>query len=60
MVQAILDGRQPDGLELPALLKPFPLEWELQRARLVTTPWGQTAASAVATKAVKNSQRAGA
>ena len=31
IIQAILDGRQPDGLGLPALLKPFPLEWEGQR-----------------------------
>ena len=33
IVEAILDGRQPDGLGLPALLKPFPLEWKRQRAR---------------------------
>ena len=33
LVQAILNGRQPDGLGLPALLRPFPLEWERQRAR---------------------------
>ena len=27
MVEAILDGRQPKGMTLPALLEPFPLEW---------------------------------
>jgi hypothetical protein len=41
IVEAILDGRQPDGLGLPTLLKPFPLEWELQRAKLATTLWAQ-------------------
>jgi hypothetical protein len=28
IVKAVLDGRQPDGVALPALLKPFPVEWE--------------------------------
>jgi hypothetical protein len=28
IVEAILDGRQPDGMTLPGLLKPFPVEWE--------------------------------
>lgn len=36
IVEAILDGRQPAGLQLDALLKPFPVEWELQR-RLVNS-----------------------
>jgi hypothetical protein len=36
IVQAILDGRQPEGLGLSDLLQPFPLEWELQRAQLST------------------------
>lgn len=30
IVEAILDGRQPDGMTLPALMKPFPVEWERQ------------------------------
>jgi hypothetical protein len=30
IVAAILDGRQPAGLGLPQLLKPFALEWERQ------------------------------
>jgi hypothetical protein len=30
IIEAILDGRQPAGLGLPALLKPFPIEWERQ------------------------------
>ena len=31
IVEAIMDGRQPDGLGLPALLEPFPIEWGQQR-----------------------------
>ena len=31
IVEAILDGRQSEGLQLDALLKPFPVEWEEQR-----------------------------
>lgn len=31
IVEAILDGRQPDGMTLPALMKPFPVEWSDQR-----------------------------
>ena len=27
IVDAILDGRQPDGMTLPALMEPFPVEW---------------------------------
>jgi CspA family cold shock protein len=34
LVEAILDGRQPDGTTLPRLLGPFPAGWEAQRARL--------------------------
>jgi len=36
-IQAILDGRQPTGLALSDLLKPFPLEWERQRAKWLAT-----------------------
>lgn len=32
IVEAILDGRQPVGLQLDDLLAPFPVEWEGQRA----------------------------
>ena len=28
IVEAILDRRQPEGLTLPGLIKPFPVEWE--------------------------------
>ena len=35
MVESILDGRQPEGMTLPALMDPFPTEWERQRAALV-------------------------
>jgi hypothetical protein len=30
IVEAILDGRQPAGLQLDVLLAGFPLEWERQ------------------------------
>ena len=33
IVEAILDGRQPADLALPALLEPFPVDWEQQRSR---------------------------
>lgn len=31
IVEAILDGRQPPELGLPALMEPFPTEWARQR-----------------------------
>jgi hypothetical protein len=34
IVEAILDGRNPAGLQLDALLKPLPLQWGLQRESL--------------------------
>ena len=34
LVEAILDGRQPSGLTLPALMTPVPVQWERQRAAL--------------------------
>ena len=36
IVEAILDGRQPAALGLTALLKPFPLEWDRQRAKILS------------------------
>ena len=30
IVEAILNGRQPDGMTLPGLMEPFPVEWERQ------------------------------
>jgi hypothetical protein len=30
IVEAILDGRQPEGMTLPGLMEPFPVEWEQQ------------------------------
>jgi hypothetical protein len=33
VVEAILDGRQPEGMTLPGLLKGGPVEWEDQAAR---------------------------
>jgi hypothetical protein len=35
IVEAILDGRQPDGMTLPALMEPFPVEWARQTSELV-------------------------
>ncbi len=31
IVEAILDGRQPEGMTLPGMMEPFPAEWEDQR-----------------------------
>ena len=31
IVEAILAGRQPEGVTLPGLMEPFPVEWSLQR-----------------------------
>jgi len=30
IVEAILNGRQPEGITLPGLMEPFPVEWEQQ------------------------------
>ena len=34
LIEAILDGLQPDGLTLPRLLEPFPFTWAGQRSVL--------------------------
>lgn len=34
IIEAILDGRQPEGMTLPLLMKPFPLDWEKQTVAL--------------------------
>jgi len=34
IVEAILDGRQPEGMTLPVLMDPFTVEWERQRSDL--------------------------
>lgn len=31
IVEAILDGRQPEAMTLPGLMEPFPVEWGRQR-----------------------------
>ena len=38
IVEAILDGRQPDGMTLPGLMDPFPVEWGQQQAIARKTP----------------------
>jgi hypothetical protein len=30
IVEAILDGQQPEGMTLPSLMEPFPVEWQRQ------------------------------
>jgi hypothetical protein len=35
IVEAILDGRQPAGLQMDALLRPFPSEWMAQRQHIL-------------------------
>jgi hypothetical protein len=40
VVEAILDGREPEGIALPGLMEPFPVEWArqedgLQEAKLI-------------------------
>ena len=35
MVEAILDGRQPEGVTLPALMEPFPTNWSDQKGDLL-------------------------
>jgi len=32
IVEAILDGRQPEGMTLPSLMEQFPVEWEQQNS----------------------------
>jgi hypothetical protein len=34
IVEAILDGRQPEGMTLPGLMEPFPVEWTAQCAAI--------------------------
>jgi hypothetical protein len=31
IVEAVLDGQQPERMDLPRLLAPFPVEWSAQR-----------------------------
>jgi len=45
IVEAILDGRQPEGITRPGLMEPFPVEWDRQPAGHVAWPshiWGAT------------------
>jgi hypothetical protein len=38
IVEAILDGRQAEGMTLPGLMEPFPVEWERQRSTTAHGP----------------------
>jgi hypothetical protein len=42
IIEAILDGRQPEGMTLPGLMEPFPVEWEGHRAGLLTSETAET------------------
>jgi len=42
IVEAVMDGREPLGIGLPALLRDLPAEWQQQRHAL----WGETATGA--------------
>jgi hypothetical protein len=46
IVEAILDGRQPKGLRLVAMLGNGPLAWDEQRATWNSRSWLETASSA--------------
>jgi len=37
IVEAILDGRQPETMTLPGMMEPFPVEWERQSQHIVTS-----------------------
>ena len=45
IVEAILDGRQPAGLQLDDLLEGVPLGWEVQRLLVIDRQPGVAAAS---------------
>jgi hypothetical protein len=45
LVEAILDGRQPDGVTLPRLMQPFPTTWAEQRRALGSQPSSHTGAT---------------
>jgi len=32
IVESIMDGRQPEGMTLPGLMEPFPVDWDRQRS----------------------------
>jgi len=34
LVEAVLNGRQPEGMTVPGLMQPFPVEWAGQRDAL--------------------------
>lgn len=38
IVEAIVEGRQAEGVTLPRLMKPFPVEWEPQRPLAASPP----------------------
>lgn len=36
IVEAIVEGRQPEGLGLPRLMEPLPAEWNSQRSKVLS------------------------
>ena len=61
IVEAILDGRQPIGVQLPALMKPTSADWSEQRTRILGagTPSQRSLASAPAQISPESTQREG-
>ncbi len=44
IVEAIFDGRQPEGITMPALMEPYPVEWGNRAASFISNaPWGKPA-----------------
>ena len=59
IVEAIVDGRPSEGLTLPALMEPFPVEWERQLPPDLVRQWRMPSMDSSRTsKDVKRSNRA--
>ena len=39
IVEAVLNGRQPEGMTLPGLMEPFPVNWIEQRGTYLPNVW---------------------
>ena len=60
IVEAILDGRQPQGMALPGLMEPFPAEWERQRSRIAAKIVGSNSATGLGALACPSRRSASA